>query len=369
MGSSGMGSTSTANGLGQGGGGGGMGGFTQVIQELVKPGSLVKKGDVVAEFDRQYMLQRLDDYRAAVAQSDLNLKSLKANLEVTLKAHDQTIETARAAMEKARIDLKTIPVLSQMDTEKLRLAFDAAEAKYKQLLNEVKMYETSQRADIRNAELDAEQARIELKRNEANAERMVVRAPLDGLTVMQQTFRGSDFSPIQAGDQLMPGQFFMQIVDPSSMVVNATVNQVDVERLRIGHRARVRFDAYPDLELPARIESVGGLAKAGGSRDSFMKELPIRLKIEQMDKRVIPDLSVSVDVILDQADGVVAPAGAIFRDATNNHPFVYVQSAEGWTRRDVTLAGASFLNVAIREGLKPGEVIALDRPPAPQRDN
>ena len=373
MGASGLGSTSNANGLGGGGGsggggggGGGMGGmFALVLQDLARPGSVIKKGAQVAEFDRQFMIQRLDDYQAAVLQSELNLKSLKANLEVTLKAHDQTIETARAAMEKARLDLKTIPVLSAIDTEKLKLAFEAAQAQHKQLLNEVKLFETSQKADIRNAELDLEEARAELKRAQANADKMVIKAPIDGLIVMQQTFRGSDFTPIQAGDQLMPGQFFMSIVDPSSMVVNATVNQVDIERLRIGTRARVRFDAYPDLELPARIDTVGGLPKSGGMRDTFLKELPIRLVLERMDPRVIPDLSVSVDVILEQSEGVIAPAGAVFRDKQGGEPFLFVKSAEGWTRQPVQLGTTSFLNVAVKSGLKAGDVVALERPPEP----
>jgi multidrug efflux pump subunit AcrA (membrane-fusion protein) len=343
------------------GGGGGM--FGLVLQDLARPGSIIGKGSQVAEFDRQFMLQRLDDYRAAVAQTELNQDSLKANLEVTLKAHQQTIETARAAMEKARLDLKTIPVLSAIETEKLKLAFEAAEAKYKQLLNEVKLFETSQRADIRNAELDLQQARLELKRAEANADKMVMKAPIGGLIVMQQTFRGSDFSPIQAGDQLQPGQFFMSIVDPSSMVVNATVNQVDIERLRIGTRARVRFDAYPDLELPARIDTVGGLPKSGGMRDTFLKELPIRLVLEKMDKRVIPDLSVSVDVILEEGEGVVAPAGAVFRDKVGGEPFFFVRNESGWSRQPAQLGTASFLSVAVKSGLKAGDVVALERPP------
>jgi multidrug efflux pump subunit AcrA (membrane-fusion protein) len=339
--------------------------FTQVLQELAKPGSMIRKGSVVAEFDRQYMIQRLDDYRAAVLQSELNLTSLKANLVVKLRAHEQTIESARAAMEKARLDLKTIPVLSSIETEKLKLAFDEAEAKYKQLLNEVKLFETSQKADIRNAEIDLDQAKAELKRAEANADRMVMHAPIDGLIVMQQTFRGSDFTPIQAGDQLMPGQFFMSIVNPGSMVVNATVNQVDIERLRIGSHARVRFDAYPNLELPATIDSVGGLPKSGGMRDTFLKELPVRLKLDQMDPRIIPDLSVSVDVILDEADGVVAPAGAVFRDKPDSRPFMFVQNAGGWTRQPVQLGPASNLSVTVTDGLKAGDVVALDRPPEP----
>jgi multidrug efflux pump subunit AcrA (membrane-fusion protein) len=47
---------------GGGAGGGGMSEFMLLLQDAVKPGSRVKKGDVVAEFDRQFMLQRLDDF-------------------------------------------------------------------------------------------------------------------------------------------------------------------------------------------------------------------------------------------------------------------------------------------------------------------
>ncbi len=86
---------------------------------------------------------------------------------------------------------------------------------------------------------------MELRRAEANADRMLIKAPIDGLAVMQNTRRGTEFAQIQPGDQLFPGMMFMQIVDMSSMVINASVNQVDVDSLRLGQKAKVRFDAYP----------------------------------------------------------------------------------------------------------------------------
>jgi multidrug resistance efflux pump len=383
MGAEGAGSTSGMSGTGGGGGGpggggggpggggpgggpggpGGPGEFGLVLQELIKPGSRVKKGDTVAEFDRQNMLLRVDDYRVSVKQSDVTFRSLRTALDVNRKAHDQTIKSAKAAVDKARLDIQTTPVLGRIDSERLKLALEAAEARYKQLLTEVKFVDAQQRSQIRNAEIELEKTKIELQRSEANADRMVLKAPIDGLTVMQTIYRAGEFTQVQQGDQLMPGQLFMQIVDPSSMVVNANANQVDIERLRIGQRARVRFDAYPDLVLPARIEAVGGVPKQGGQRAAYVKELPVRLKMERVDARVIPDLSVSVEVIVDREENqpAVAPLAAIFRDADT--PYVYVRNGEGWTRREVELGSTSFLEVAIKNGLKKGDIVALDRPP------
>ena len=160
---------------GGGGPGGGMSEFSLVLQDAAKPGSRVKKGDVVAEFDRQYMLTRLDDFRASVAQAEASYQKLLAQVEVNKKAHDQTIANAVAAVEKAKLDMKTLAVLSSMDSERRGLALEEAEARLKQLRQEVRYVDIGLAADRRTADLEMQQARLELKRNEMNADRMIMK--------------------------------------------------------------------------------------------------------------------------------------------------------------------------------------------------
>ncbi len=337
--------------------------YSLLLQHLAKPGSRVAKGAVVAEFDRLLMLNRLDDYKAQVSQAEAALIRQRAELALTHKAHDQQIATAQGTLDKARLDLKKAPVLSAIDAERYKLAVDEADARYKELLSETKYVEASERAQLRSSEIDLQQAKIELKRAETNANKMIVKAPIGGLVVMQNIFRGSEFTPIQQGDQLWPGQFFMSIVDTRSMVVNAVVNQADVKRLHIGYRAAVRFDAYSDLTLPARVYSVAGLGRSGGSRGNYLKEIPVRLKIENTDPRLIPDLSVSVEVMLASEKQVpVAPLAGIFHDNKNGKPYVFVQKSDGWERRTVVLGLANNGQTAIRAGLKADDVIALEPP-------
>ncbi|HYO82757.1 MAG TPA: HlyD family efflux transporter periplasmic adaptor subunit, partial [Bryobacteraceae bacterium] len=347
------------------GGGGGGSEFSLVLQSAVPGGIYVKKGAVVAEFDRQYMLNRLEDYRAAYAQMEASFRKLQAEVEVQKKAHQQSIENARSALDKARLDLKTIPVMGTIDTERLKLTAEEAEARYKQLLAEVKFVDSKYASQVKTADLELRQARLELQRAENNADRMVMKAPIDGLVVMQTMFRGSEFAQIQAGDQLWPGMRFMQVVDTSSMVVNATVNQVDADSLRVGAKANVRFDAFPGLELPARIFALGAMTKQGGARAQYVKEIPVVLKLDKMDPRVIPDLSVSIDVEIEseQQAAAVAPLAAVFREGAAGAPVVYVKNGEGWERRPVRLGLSNNLTVAIRSGLRPGEVVALEQPP------
>jgi biotin carboxyl carrier protein len=375
LGANGLGSTAAGligtggSGQGGGGGGGGAGGgggggsdFSLVLVEVAKPGVHVRKGEVVAEFDRQYQLNRLDDYKATVGQLEADVKKLKADLATAEEAHRQLVNSSKASWDKALLDLKTAEVRSAIEAEDLQLAARETEAQYKQVAAEAKMVEASQRAQIRTSEIERDQAKIELDRATMNVNRMVVRAPMDGIVVMQSIWRGGDFGQVQQGDQIWPGMTFMQIVDPSSMVIMANVNQVDAESVRLGSKAIARLDAYPGSQFAARVVGVGAMTKPGVWRPNYMREIAIRLKLEEIDPRVIPDLSASADVLLaSEKQATLAPLDAVFFEGTAK-PFVYLRTSSGWQRREIELGLRNHVAAVVRAGVSPGDVVAVERP-------
>ena len=349
-------------GGGAGGPGGGMGGdFTLILLRLAKPGVHVKAGDVVAEFDPQFQMQRLDDYKDSVVQLENSIKKMTANLSATKEAHDQTVRSAKADWDKAVLDLKTAAVRSTIDAEKFKLAVEEAELKYKQLVYETSLVDESQRAAIRSSELNRDQSKIELSRAETNVQRMTIKSPIDGIVVMASIVRNGEFGQIREGDQVNAGQPFVTIVDPRSMVLNATVNQVDAERLRLGMKATIRLDAYGDVELPGSLLGIGAMSKTSTFRASYVGEIPIRIKIDKTDPRLIPDLTGSAEVVMNtEKNTLLAPRTAVFDE--NGGSVVFVQGPEGWLKKRVDLGLSSFTNVAVRSGLQQGDVVALQRP-------
>ena len=146
------------------------------------------------------------------------------------------------------------------------------------------------------------------------------------------------------------------------MVLNATVNQVDAERLRLGMRATIRLDAYPDLQLPGSLTGIGAMSKTSTFRAGFVGEIPVRLKIEKTDPRVIPDLTGSARnrhaTRDDDAGG--AALGRVRRNGTS---VVFVQKPRGLGEEESRpRALTSFTHVAIRSGVQKGDVIATQRP-------
>src|SRR5215471_18542220 len=368
------------DGAGRSGGGGGGGGpmaggdatammmmmggptdFTLVLLHLANPGVRVKAGQVVAEFDPTNQLQRLDDYKDSAIQQENTVKKMLANLAATKEAHDQQVRMAKSDWDKALLDLKTKEVRSEIDAEKFRLTAEENEAKYKQLVAESALVDESQRASIRSSELNRDQSKLEMARAENNVAKMVIKAPMDGIVVLNTTTRNGEFGQIREGDVVAAGQPFMTIVDPSSMVLNATVNQVDAEKLRLGMKATLRIDAYPDVELPGTLIGIGALAKASTFRARFVGEIPIRLKIDHMDTRVIPDLTGSAEIVLNsERNTMVLPRSAVF--AENNESYVFVQGPEGWIKKKVETGMTNYTNVAIKSGVQKGDVVALQRP-------
>jgi len=355
------GDVSRGGGGGGGRGAGGQSDFTLTLLRLAKAGTQVKAGDVVAEFDPQNQLQRLDDYQDSVVQLKNSIGKMLANLAASKEEHEQKVRAAQADWQRALLDLKTSPFRSKVDAEKLRLSAEEAELKYKQLVAEQALVEESQRASIRASELTLQKSAIEEERAQANLKRMTMTAPIPGIVVFATLVLYGDLRQIREGDQVAAGQPVLHIVDTASMALNGTANQVDAERMRLGMRAAIRLDAYPDLRIAATLIGIGAMAKPSTFRAGYVGEIPVRLRIDGRDSRLLPDLTGSADVELNAESNVLlAPRPAVFTE--NGKSFVWAQDGDAWTRKEIATGVRSATHVAVRGGLRAGEVVALQRP-------
>ncbi len=343
------------------GGGGPAHDFQLILTKLAQPGTAVKTGDVVAEFDRQLMVQRVDDYKDALTQQQAQVKAQLAQFAASREAHAQSVRNARARWQRALQDLKKREVSADIDGQLFELAARQTEAAYKQLQFEDELVAEQERIQIYRVELNRRHSELELQRSEANLRKMTLRAPIDGIVVLATTVRNGEFGQYREGDEVRNGAPLMYIVDPSSMVLNASANQVDAHKLRMGMKARIRLDAYPDIRVDGRVDGIGAMSKSSTFRAAHVGVIPVRLRLEQMDQRIIPDLTASADLLLAQeTNALVLPRGAVFEQGGSN--FVFLRRPEGWTRRQVDLGVSSFTTVAVRSGLREGDVVALEKP-------
>ncbi len=330
-----------------------------VLLKLTPSGTSVKKGDVVAQIDPQSALDHIDDVTDTVETAEADVRKRQAEQSVEWENLQQTMRVAKSELDKARIDYSAAEVRTDIERQLLKLALDEAEAKYNQLQKDLASKRISQRAELRVLELTRERHKRHLGRHQADLQKFTMRAPMDGLMVVQVNFRGGDFSPFQEGDQVYPGMIFAKIVDPTSMQVETLINQTESGEIRIGQTAGAHFDAFAGLTLPAKVYSIGALASGGWRQNFYIRNILVRANLDSLDPRVIPDLSASLDVVLARAENKpLVPLAAV--TAANGKHFVYVKTGETFEKRQVELGLENNRQAVVLAGLRPGDEVRLN---------
>jgi multidrug efflux pump subunit AcrA (membrane-fusion protein) len=330
---------------------------------------MVKAGDVVAEFDRQSQEQTIDNQRANVVQAEASLDRQKANLMIEMEALKHQLTAAQGDFRKAELDLRTAAVRSEIEAQLLQAQMEESKATAAELEAEIAKLEKVHTAKLRQVELDRDMQKIDLQRAEINSDRLAIRTPISGIVVLETTFRGGSFAQTSVGDQVNSGSLFMQVVDPSDMVLQTQVNQADIHLLRVGQTAEIRLDAYPDRLWKGRVESVA--AMAGGGSDmpgrgragsgNYVRNVAVAVNILDSDPVIIPDLSASADVLLEtQEDVLLAPREALSLIGENWYVWLIGGGKDQKPeRRTVEISSWSDTHVAVSSGIKEGDQLAV----------
>jgi HlyD family secretion protein len=334
-----------------------------ILIQVAKSGILVKKDAVVAQIDAQSMIDHVDDVASVIQQAEADIRRRKAEQAMNWETLQQDLRAAKAEMEKAKLDASASEIRTPIDAEILKLNAEEAEAAYKQKLTDLPKLKISNAAELRILELTKQRHTRHHDRHQIDVARFTIHAPIDGLVVMQSIWRGSEMGQVQQGDQVAPGQPFMKIVDTNSMQMQAVASQVETDEMRIGEPAVVSFDAFPDLQLKARISSLGAVATAGWYANYFLRTVPVYLTILDRDERVIPDLSTAANVVVDQAGtALLVPIEAV--ETKDGKSFVHVKAGDGYEIRAVKLGMSDNIHVAVLEGLQAGDEVAINQPAA-----
>ena len=332
---------------------------SMIIEKMAKGGEMVRKGDPLIAIDGQSMADHVDDVKDQLRQGQNDVAKRKAEQAVEIGQLEQTLRIAKSQLEKATLDAQPAPVRTEIERELMKLAVDEAESRYNQQSQDMDKKKAAHGAEIRILETTIARHKIHLGRHEIDLSRFTVLASNPGLVVHQPIFRGGDMAQIEEGDQVYPGMPVLKVVDPASMQVEANINQAQSSELRIGQRVRIGFDAFPGLQLTGHVYSIGALASSSGRSQYFIRMVPVRIAIDKLDPRVIPDLSAYVDVITAQQQSALqVPVGAISEEGGKT--FVHVKSPAGFDKRVVSTGLRSNTEIAIKDGLKAGEEVRVN---------
>lgn len=228
--------------------------------------SLLKQRAAVAQAKRT--LDTADNlYNAQVAQAQSNLAVAKANLEKAKAVQTQTKRSLDRATQL--VSQKTI---SQSDHDDAEANHEAAEAQLKAAEAQVEAaqanlqltqvqsgnvrgdarteYDTAL-AQVKIMEAQLAQAKAAHKLAKVNYEHTIITSPIDGIVVARQV----DVGQTVAASFQSPTLFTIAN-DLTKMQVEATVDEADIGRIKVGQRATFTVDSFPDDEVEGKVAQV-----------------------------------------------------------------------------------------------------------------
>ena len=243
-----------------------------VIEEPIKIGDQVKKGDLIAIIDNRALRQAVDkaeaDLEKVRATYDNSIirqeKELERQKLLRLNAQRE-VEAAKVELSFARWDLKSQKALFSRSTHstsekafrQAQAALARKEAAYRQAQNSLKAAELSvKKAEAELGRLRQEytyslkSAQATLNRSEIRMSYSILRAPFAGVISYVSTQEGET---VVAG---LNAPQFAKILDENRIENRVYVDETEIGKIKKGMRVNFRVDACTNHTYSGRISQI-----------------------------------------------------------------------------------------------------------------
>jgi HlyD family secretion protein len=313
------------------------------IVKMVPEGTIVNKGDFLIQFDPTQQETNMRDATAELKIAEANLERAKAQLDMDLKQLDLDLKKAERSFMEKQSEAPIIRKEAELEMELSRMKFDTQ----KKILE----------ADIQKTQVEVDKAKDQKEQAARELGNMTLTAPIPGLVVYLEIWKGNMMDKVQEGDNPWSGQGLINLPDLSTMIVETTVSEVDISKIRKGQRSTIQLDAIPGPTFTGAVTDVGTLARPK-ERGSKINVFDIQIQLDSTDARLKPGMSAKADIIIEEfADVLSVPIESVFE--MDDTTVVY---AKGGRRIPVALGARNSSSVIVTGGLEAGQEICLIDP-------
>lgn len=379
------------------------------IRDLAPEGSRVNAGDVLVRLDTTDLEVELARVRQEHRQAQIDLQVAEgewdeANAEVKAVTEGEgalTVEEARSTLQRAQKKSERLrqeyeklrPLLEKgfITREELARTEDALEEAEEELLLARRrtdvVVQLSHPREQKRAALALTQKASQLSHSRtrvAETELRVnlltglidgctIRARGPGLVVYEENLNANPRRKLRIGDRVFATQGIVTIPEVNRMLVEASVSEAEVHRVKPGQPAEIRVEAFPDVTLTGTVTRVGTLAASSPTRPFDDKRFDLIITLDATTAELRPEMSIRADVIVGTRSNILMiPVTAIFNQQGTR--VAYVVTATGVEARPLELGESNDRMVEIVAGLQQGDRVSLvapdaNRPQVPSRGN
>ncbi len=328
------------------------------ITKIVDDGTEVEANDILIEFDKGQVQKSMEDAQSELEIAQAELRKASATQKSQVKEMEADFEKAQLQLRIAQLNFELANHKSKIEQKKIELQLKNAEIDLNRAKEKIQNQIHINKQEISKLKLKVRQAQTKLEEAKGTIERLTVRAPAPGIAIIRRNWQtGNKF---QADDQMWRGQQVLRLPDLTLMQAKVMINEVDISKIDTTQMATITMDAYPDTGFKARVINVAALAR-NKDRDSKVKIFDVVLLLEENDKRLMPGMTVSCEVLVDSIDDTLfVPLDAIFKDESG--PYVFLKNGSEFKKQPIKTGPENDNFVVISEGLEENDKVSLVNP-------
>ncbi|MDD7796173.1 efflux RND transporter periplasmic adaptor subunit [Clostridium sp. 'White wine YQ'] len=237
-----------------------------------------------------------------ITDSNGKVVQVTANNSGTIEGLSVTVGSAVSAGQKLfttdNQDLKNAVSSAQDDLNKAKSALSSAQRQSSS---------SSDTSGVSDAQSQYNSASEQVSK-------MTVTSPIDGVVTQENNANGDD---VQSGKSVLT------VVDPSSIKVKVAIDEMDINKVKVGQKAQIKFDAISDKTFDGSVESI---ALTGASNNNVTTYDVVVSVANPTDIKI--GMNANVNISVENKDDVLAVPTEALVDR-NGTKYVMVESASG----------------------------------------
>jgi HlyD family secretion protein len=285
----------------------------QLKDVLVDFNSEVKQGELIARIDPQTFETRVEQAQADVDAAKAQVMTQHAN-----------IAAQRAALAKAEVDLAEAKrdldrkqqlvdkgYISGAERDKALATFNSATEQ----VNTARAQSNVAAAGLRNAEATVKQREAALAQAKIDLGRTEIRSTVNGVVIKRSVERGQTVAA-----SLQAPELFVIAENLTDMQVDASIDESEIGRIRIGQKSTFSVDAFPGRTYEGTVKQI----RKAAQNVSNVVTYTVVISAANPSRELLPGMTANVRIVTDSRSDVLKVANAALRfrpaGASNDKP-------------------------------------------------
>jgi HlyD family secretion protein len=324
-----------------------------IVKKLyVDYGDRVKKGELLAQLDKDEIQAQVDQSRAALQSSEANLTSSQADYErAKVDAEGPDVPLLKREYERS-VEMAKDGVVSAQ-------ALDDADRNYQMALNKQNVAKAQVqvlKAKIAQAQADVVHNRANLAQLEEQLSYTDITSPIDGIVLSRDVEIGDAVSSI-----LVLGSsatLIMTLGDTSEVYVKGKVDESDIGKVYLGQPARIKVESFKDKTFYGKVTKISPM---GVEKDN-VTTFEVRVSINNPGGELKAEMTANAEIILDEHKNVLQiPEGAIIydKDKKASVDIPDPKAKDGMKKVAINIGISNGAKTEVLSGLKQGDEVVL----------